>query len=55
MDETELKDLLLKDSEEFRKLYEEHQSCESKLEGLAAKSFLSEEERLRLRSLGYLQ
>jgi len=51
MDETELKELLLRESEEFRKLHEEHQSCESKLEGLAAKGFLTEEDKLEEREI----
>ncbi len=51
MDETKLKELLLGESEEFRKLNEEHQSCESKLEILKGKSFLTEDEKLEEREL----
>ncbi len=51
MDETELKELLLRENEEFRKLYEEHRSCEKKLDILTAKSFLTEDEKLEEREL----
>ena len=46
MDEKALKELLLKDNEEFRKLNREHQSCEKKLEKFKNKSFLTEGEKL---------
>jgi hypothetical protein len=55
MDETELKDLLLKESEEFRKLHEEHQSCKKKLEILMSKSFLTEDEKLEEREIKKLK
>jgi hypothetical protein len=51
MDETELKELLLQKNEEFRKLHEEHQSCEKRLEILAGKSFLTEDEKLAEREI----
>jgi len=51
MEETELKDLLLRQNEEFRKLHREHQSCEKKLEILTGKSFLTEDEKLEEREI----
>jgi uncharacterized protein YdcH (DUF465 family) len=51
MDEKQLKQLLLKKNQEFRKLYEEHQSYEKKLEKFKSKSFLTEEEELEEREL----
>jgi len=51
MDEIELKELLLKKNKEFRKLHEEHQSCEKKLAILAGKSFLTENEELEERQI----
>jgi uncharacterized protein YdcH (DUF465 family) len=51
MDEKQLKQLLLKENQEFRKLYEEHQSYEKKLEKFKTKSFLTEEEELEEREL----
>ena len=51
MDETQLKELLLKKNDEFRKLHEEHQACESRLEILKGKSFLTEGEKLEEREI----
>ncbi len=51
MDETELKELLLRQNEEFRKLHREHQSCEKKLEILSSKSFLTEDDKLEEREI----
>jgi uncharacterized protein len=51
MGENELKELLLKENEEFRKLHEEHQSCEKKLEIFKGKSFLTEDEKLEEREI----
>ncbi len=45
MREEELKELLLKKSEEFRKANKLHQQYEKKLEKLKAKSYLSESEK----------
>lgn len=45
MREEELKKLLLKESEEFRKANKLHQQYEKKLEKLKAKSFLTESEK----------
>ncbi len=46
MDEKELKELLLKKNEEFRKAFDEHQRYEKKLGKFKKKSFLTEKERL---------
>ncbi len=51
MDEKQLKELMLRENKEFKRLYEEHQSCEKKLEIFKNKSFLSEEEELEEREL----
>lgn len=51
MDEKALKELMLRENVDFRKLYEEHQACEKRLEELRNKSFLSEEEKLEEREL----
>lgn len=47
MTEEKIKERLLQNSQEFRKIYEEHQSCEQSLAGLRSRSFLTEEERLQ--------
>jgi uncharacterized protein YdcH (DUF465 family) len=51
MDENQLKELLLSESPEFKKIYQEHQSCEKKLELFKSKSFLTEEEKLEEKEL----
>jgi uncharacterized protein YdcH (DUF465 family) len=51
MDENQLKELLLNESPEFKKIYKEHQSCEKKLELFKSKSFLTEEEVLEEKEL----
>jgi uncharacterized protein YdcH (DUF465 family) len=45
--EEELRERLLKDSVEFRRLVAEHQDYADKLEGLTNKHFLSEEEKVQ--------
>lgn len=45
MREEELKELLLKESEEFRKANKLHQQYEKKLDKLKSKSFLTETEK----------
>jgi uncharacterized protein YdcH (DUF465 family) len=55
MDEIELKEILLKKNEEFRRLHEEHQSCEKKLESLRSKSFLTEDEKIEEREIKKLK
>lgn len=51
MDETKIRELLLRESGEFRKLHEEHQSCERKLALFKGKSFLTEDEKLEEREI----
>ncbi|MCK4557727.1 MAG: DUF465 domain-containing protein [Candidatus Aminicenantes bacterium] len=45
MQEKELKELMLKENEEFKKVNKLHQQYDKKLEKLNAKSFLTEEEK----------
>ena len=49
--EAELRDQLLKENEEFRRLAAEHQSYDDQLEGLTNKHFLSDEEQLQEKRL----
>ncbi len=51
MGEAELRDQLLKENVEYRRLAAEHQSCDDQLEGLTNKHFLSEEEELEEKTL----
>ncbi len=51
MTEEKIKEILLKDNEDFRKIHREHQQCEQSLEQLRSKSFLTEEERLQEKML----
>lgn len=51
MREKELKELLLKESEEFRKANRLHKQYEKKLEKFKSKSFLTEEEKLEEKEL----
>jgi hypothetical protein len=51
MDERELKELLLKENEDFKKLYQEHQSYDKKLGALMAKGFFTEEDELEMKEL----
>lgn len=46
MEEHDIKELLLKESDAFRKVYEEHKACEKELEKFHAKGFLTETEKL---------
>ncbi len=48
--EEEIKKMLLEKDEEFRKLYEEHQSYERKIEEMLSKGFLTptEEEEIKV-------
>jgi uncharacterized protein len=57
MDEQALKELLLKDSPDFRRAHEDHQACEKALDALRGRPFLSpaeaeEEKDLKKRKLG---
>jgi uncharacterized protein YdcH (DUF465 family) len=49
--EAELREQLLKENAEYRRLAAEHQSCDDQLEGLTNKHFLSEEEQLQEKTL----
>ncbi|MFQ6109465.1 MAG: hypothetical protein ACE5L7_07930 [Candidatus Aminicenantales bacterium] len=51
MEEEEIKEILLKENEEFRKAYRMHQQYEKKLEEFKKKGFLSEEEKLQEKEL----
>jgi uncharacterized protein YdcH (DUF465 family) len=51
MDEKALKELMLRENADFRRLHKEHQACEKRLEDLQGKSFLTEEEKLEEREL----
>lgn len=47
MTEEKIKEILLKDNENFQKIYREHQECEQALSRLGAKPYLTEEERVQ--------
>jgi hypothetical protein len=49
--EAELREQLMKDNAEYRRLAAEHQSCDHELEGLTNKHFLSDEEELKEKTL----
>ncbi len=51
MDEKDIKDILIKENEEFRKIFEEHQKCEQQLAELRARNFILEEDRLKEKEL----
>jgi len=51
MDEKALKELMLRENADFRRLHKDHQACEKRLEDLQSKSFLTEEEKLEERDL----
>jgi len=51
MQEKELREIMLKESEEFKKLYRQHQKFEKELERFKDKSFLTEEEKLKEKEL----
>lgn len=51
MDEKTLRERLLEESEEFRRLVEEHRQCEERLDFLRHKGALTEEEALEERLL----
>jgi uncharacterized protein len=51
MDENELKALLARENPDFRRLLEDHKSCEDALDGLKAKPFLTEAESLEEKAL----
>ena len=51
MEETKIKELLLKENEEFRKVFDQHQKLEKKLARFQSKNFLSDEEKWEERQL----
>lgn len=51
MEERELKEILLKESKEFKKAYQRHQQYEKKLEEFKKKGFLSDKEKLEEKEL----
>jgi uncharacterized protein YdcH (DUF465 family) len=51
MREAELRDQLLKENEEYRRLAAEHQSCDDELDDLTNRHFLSEEDELKEKTL----
>lgn len=51
MTEDRIKEILLKNNEDFRKIHREHQLCEQSLAELGSKPFLTEEERLQEKML----
>lgn len=51
MKEEKIKEILLQQDEDFKKIFLEHQQCERALSELWAKSFLSEEDKLREKQL----
>ncbi len=51
MDEQELKERMLRESGEFRKIYEEHQGYEQELAEIKLRNFLTEAEKLREKEL----
>jgi len=51
MGEEELKELLIKENDEFKKAYQRHQKCEKELDELKKKDFQTEQDRLKQREL----
>ena len=51
MEEKEIKELLLKENQEFRKAFDQHQKLEKNLSKFQAKSYLTEEEKLKEKQL----
>lgn len=51
MDEKKLKEILLKESDEFKKAFEEHQIYENELKIFAQKEFLTPQEELKEKEL----
>jgi uncharacterized protein YdcH (DUF465 family) len=50
-DRDALREELLSSDQEFRRLFEEHQDCERRLEALRQKTMLSQEEELELKQI----
>ncbi len=51
MDERELKERMLRESADFRKIYDEHQRYERELAEIKQRNFLTEPEKLREKEL----
>jgi uncharacterized protein YdcH (DUF465 family) len=51
MNEQELKEMLLRENSEFRKVFEEHRTCELELEKIRLKSHVTEADALAERDL----
>lgn len=51
MEENELKELLIKESDEFKEVYERHQKCEKELDQLKKQDFQTDQDRLKEREL----
>jgi len=51
MDEKKIKEYLLQENEEFKRIYEEHQECEQQLAELRTRLFLFEEDRFKEKEL----
>jgi uncharacterized protein YdcH (DUF465 family) len=49
--EKELREIMLRENEEFKKLHKQHQKLEKELEKFMDKSFLTEEEKLKEKEL----
>ncbi len=51
MDEQELKERMLRESADFRRIYEEHQGYERELAEMKKRNFLTEPEKIREKEL----
>lgn len=51
MDDKSLKERLLKENEEFKQAFEQHRLCDRELKKLQKNSFLTEEEKVRIKEL----
>ena len=49
--ENELKELMLKENKEFKRVYEQHQQYDKELDKFREKAFLTEEEKLEEKEL----
>jgi len=51
MGEEELKELLIKENEEFKEVYERHQKCKKELDQIKGKDIKTDQDRLKEREL----
>ena len=51
MGEEELKELLIKENEEFKEVYQRHQKCKKELDQLKRKDIKTDQDRLKEREL----